>query len=152
MTLVGQMITFLLFVMFTKRYVMPHVQVALADRQQKIADGLAAAERGHRDLELAQESATKKIKAAKKDAEKIIEEAKKHAVRVIENAKDDAQKESVRLKAKAQADIELMTAQAQEVLTKQVAALAVIGAEKVLSRHLDDAANHELLDDLVRNI
>lgn len=152
MTLIGQMITFLLFVYFTKRFVMPHVQVALADRQQKIADGLAAAERGHRDLELAQESATKKIKSAKKDAEKLIEEAKTHAIQIIENAKEDAQKENERLKAKAQSDLELMAAQAQEALRKQAAALALFGAEKILAKNIDEAANQELLNDLIKEI
>ncbi|HET9844015.1 MAG TPA: F0F1 ATP synthase subunit B [Gammaproteobacteria bacterium] len=151
-TLLGQMITFLLFVLFTKRYVWPYLQNSLRERQEKIAEGLAAAERGHHDLVLAQEAAVKKIKEGKEEASRIIEEAKKQATHLIEIAKQNAITEADRLRGKAQVDIEHMVTQAQETLRRQAAKIAVLGAEKILARQIDEAANQELLEDLVREI
>lgn len=151
-TLLGQMITFLLFVEFTRRFVWPFLQKALRERQEKIAEGLAAAERGHKDLALAQENATKQIRQTKEEAAKIIEEAKKHGAQIIENAKEEAVLEGDKVKAKVEADIEQMMFKAQDSLRQQAAKMALIGAQKVLAKNIDEAANQELLDSLVKEL
>lgn len=151
-TLLGQMITFLLFVVFTKKFVWPFITQALRERQEKIAEGLAAAERGHKDLALAQDKATAQIRASKEDASKIVEEARKHASKIVDDAKQDALVEADKVKLKTEADIEQMVASAQEALRLSAAKMAIFGAEKVLSRKLDEAANQELLDALVKEI
>lgn len=151
-TLIGQMITFLLFVLFTKRFVWPYITQALRERQEKIAEGLAAAERGHRDLALAQEQAVKQIRESKAEGVKIVDDARKHAAKIIDDAKKDALAEGDKVKQKIEADIEQMYARAQETLRQSAARMAIFGAEKVLSRQLDEAANQELLDALVKEI
>lgn len=148
-TLFGQMITFLLFVMITKRYIFPPLQQALAQRQAKIADGLAAAQRGHHDLALAQASAIKQIKEAKQSALQIVDEAHKQASALIDAAKQQAQEDRHLLLQKSHSEVEQMVAQAKESLRHQVSTLALLGAEKILSRHIDKAANEELLNKLV---
>lgn len=152
LTLFGQMITFLLFVIITKLYVFPPLLKALAQRQAKIADGLAAAARGHHDLELAQASVVKQLKEAKQTAMHIVEDAHKQAVALVEAAKEQAQEETQRLLQKAETEVEQMVAQAKEGLRSQVSNLALLGAEKILSRHIDEAANQELLDKLVEEL
>ena len=148
LTLFGQMITFLLFVLFTQRYIFPPLLSALAQRQAKIADGLAAAARGHHDLELAQAAAVKQLKEAKHNAVSIIEEAQKQATTLIESAKEQAQEEAGRLLKTAEKEVELMIDQAKETLRTQVASLAMLGAEKILLRNIDVAANQDLLSKL----
>ncbi len=148
-TLFGQMITFFLFVLFTKKYVWPPLEKVLAQRQTKIADGLAAAARGHHDLELAQRAATKQIREAKQTALHIIEEAQKQAVALIEAAKEQANEEASRVFKKSQADVEQMVVHAKEGLRQQISSIALLGAEKILSRHIDAASNQDLLDKLV---
>ena len=152
LTLIGQMITFLLFVLFTKRYVWPPLQKALQERQAKIVDGLAAAERGHHDLALAQEAAAKQIKTAKGEAAEILDGAKKQAASLIDTAKEQAREEGQRLLEKAEGDVEQMFTQAREQLRKQVANIAILGAEKVLERQVDEASNQALLDKLVNEL
>ncbi len=152
MTLLGQMITFLLFVLFTKKYVWPHLTDALAERQQKIADGLAAAERGHKDLEIAQSTAVEKIRMAKAEAMQIVDDAKKQATLVVENAKKEALEEGVKLREKTQADLEQMAVQAHEALRVKAAQMAILGAEKVLQSKIDQAANQELIESLVKEL
>lgn len=152
LTLFGQMITFLLFVLFTKKYVWPPLEKALAERQAKIAEGLAAAARGHHDLALAQSAATKQIREAKQTALHIVEEAQKQATALIEAAKERAHEEGSRLLKKSEHDVEQMVVQAKEGLRKQVSRIALLGAEKILSRHIDAAANQDLLDKLADEI
>jgi len=148
MTLFGQMITFLLFVLVTKKYVWPPLQKALAERQAKIAEGLAAAERGHQDLALAQKAAMKQIKEAKQTAFQIIDDAQKQAVALLDAAKEQAEEEAKRLMRKAEQEIEEMVLGAKEGLRKQVADIALLGAQKILNRHVDKAANQDLLNQL----
>ena len=148
-TLVWQMITFLLFILFTKKYVWPPLQLALKERQEKIVDGLAAAERGHHDLALAQEAAAKQIKAAKVQAAEIVENAKKQATSLVEAAKDQAREEGQRLLEKAEGDVDQMYTKAKEELRQKVANLAITGAQKILEHQVDEAANQALLNKLV---
>jgi F-type H+-transporting ATPase subunit b len=151
-TLFGQMITFLLFVIFTKKFVWPPIIKALKERQGKIADGLAAAERGHHELAKAQEQIALELKQTKESASNIIVEARKQADSIVDASRQQAHEEGVRIIQQAHSEIEHMIAQAKEDLRKQVATIAMLGAEKVLERSIDAKAHQELLDKLAQEI
>ena len=151
-TLIGQTIAFAVFVWFCMKYVWPPMMQALNDRQKKIADGLAAADRASTDLELAKEKAASELREAKDQAQAIIEQANRRSVQIIEEAKIQAREEGERLKTAAQADIEMETNRAREVLRAQVAELSVIGAEKILGQRIDQAANSKLVDQLAAEL
>ncbi|MDG1215112.1 MAG: F0F1 ATP synthase subunit B, partial [Luminiphilus sp.] len=122
LTLIGQLVAFIAFVGFCMRYVWPPITAAMAERQSKIAEGLAAADRAGHDLELAQKRATEQLAAAKREAAGIVEAANKRAQAVVEEAKQVAIVETERVKAAASADIEQERARAQEQLMTQVSA------------------------------
>ena len=151
-TLLGQMITFAIFIWFTMRYVWPPLMKALEDRRAHIADGLAAAEKGQRDLEAAQYEVTAMINDAKTQSVELIEQANQRSVRIIEEAKERAREEGARLLESANADIEKAYTAAHEQLIGEVANLATLGAEKILRKQLDVAANQALVDDLIKEI
>ncbi|MEM9212720.1 MAG: F0F1 ATP synthase subunit B, partial [Pseudomonadota bacterium] len=132
LTLIGQMLAFIAFVVFCMKYVWPPILAAMQEREQKIADGLAAADRASHDLELAQEKAVERLKEAKEEASGIVDAANRRANQIVDEAKDAAVVEADRVKAAAQAEIEQETNRAREQLRSQVAALSIAGAEKVL--------------------
>jgi F-type H+-transporting ATPase subunit b len=149
LTLIGQMVAFLVFVAFCMRYVWPPIMAAMEERQQKIADGLAAADRASHDLELAQKEAVDRLAEAKKEAAGIVDSANKRAVTVIDEAKAAAVVEADRVKELASAEVEREKAQAKEQLMSQVSALAIAGAEKVLAAEIDADKHADLLKQLV---
>lgn len=151
-TLIGQSIAFVFFVWFCMRYVWPPLVKALDERQQKIADGLAAAEKAQRELAEADTQVALLLKQAREDARVLIDQAEKRGNQIIEDAKEQARIEGARIITAAQADIAQQTSQAREVLRQQVAGLAVVGAERILGEHMDQAANSKLLDDLVAKL
>jgi F-type H+-transporting ATPase subunit b len=151
-TLIGQIITFAIFVAFCMKFVWPHLLGAMAEREKKIADGLDAANRATRDLELAQQKAGDQLRESKEKAAEIIEQANKRANQIIEEAKDAAREEGSRLQAAAQAEIEQDVNRAKEGLRQQVSALAVAGASKILAKSVDEAAHSELLDQLANEL
>lgn len=152
LTLVVQMLVFAAFVLFTMKLVWPPLAKALEERQEKIADGLAAAERGHKELELAQHRVKDELKQAKATSVDIIEKANKRAAQIIEEAKDAARREA-QIQAKiAQEQLAQQVNHAKEELRKQVAKLAVTGAERILQREVDAKANSALLDNLIEEI
>jgi len=124
-TLIGQSVAFLIFVLFCMKYVWPPVITALQERQKKIADGLDAANRAARDLELAQEKAGQQLREAKAQAAEIIEQSKKRAAQLVEEAREQARVEADRVKAQALAEIEQELNSAKDALRAQVGALAV---------------------------
>ena len=152
LTLIGQMIAFVCFVVFCMKYVWPPILAAMQERQQKIADGLAAADRASHDLELAQEKAVERMKEAKVEASGIVDSANKRANQIIDEAKQAALVEAGRVKASAQAEIEQETNRAREHLRAQVAALSLAGAEKVLGASIDHAAHAQLVDKLAEEL
>ena len=152
LTLFGQSITFFLFVWFCKKYVWPPMMDAIEARQKTIADGLAASDRAAKDLELAQEKATAQLKEAKAQAAEIVEAAKKREAQLIEEAADKAQAEKEKILAAGHAEIESERNRAKEELRKQVAVLAVAGAEKILERSIDAADHSDILDKLVAEL
>jgi F-type H+-transporting ATPase subunit b len=152
LTLIGQTITFFVFVWFCLKFVWPPIMHALEERKKTIADGLAAAERGKHDLELAQIKVAEELKDAKGQAADIIAQAQKRAAEIIEEAKDDARTEGQRLLTAARAEIDQEVNQAREQLRTQVASLAVAGASRVLEREIDEQAHSDLLNDLAAQI
>ncbi len=152
MTLFGQMVAFALFVLFCMKYVWPPILAAMAERAEKIADGLAAADRASHDLELAQEKAVERLKEAKEEAAGIVDSANKRANQIVEEAKDAARAEGDRLKEAAQAEIEQELNRAREHLREQVAALALAGAEKVLAAEIDMQRHSEIVDKLAAEL
>ena len=152
LTLIGQMIAFVCFVVFCMRYVWPPILAAMAEREKKIADGLAAADRASHDLELAQEKAVERLKEAKIEAAGIVDSANKRAGQLVEEAKDAAIVEADRVKASAQAEIEQEVNRAREKLRGQVAALSLAGAEKVLGSAIDQEAHNELVEKLASEL
>ncbi|WP_028241483.1 F0F1 ATP synthase subunit B [Stutzerimonas azotifigens] len=151
-TLIGQSVAFFIFVLFCMKFVWPPVITALRERQKKIADGLDAANRANRDLELAQEKVGEQLREAKAQAAEIIEQAKKRANQIVEEAREQARGEGDRIKAQAQAEIEQELNSVKDALRAQVGVLAVGGAEKILGATIDRNAHAELVDKLAAEI
>lgn len=151
-TLIGQMITFGLLVLFTMKYVWPPIIKAMEERQARIADGLAAAERGVKEQELAAARVAGELKAAKQQANEIIGLANKRALELVEQSKTDARDEGQRQLATAQSEIEQEMNRAKQELRGQVASVAIAGASKVLGREIDEKAHAKLIDELIEQI
>lgn len=144
-TLFGQAITFAILVWFTYRFVWPPLLNAIDERTKKIADGLAAAERGKHDFELAEKRAADKIREGKQQAAQIIQQAEKRAAQVIDEAKQTAKEEGERLLVSARAQAEQEVHRAKEFLRQQVADLVVAGTEKILRREIDTKTHNDIL-------
>ncbi len=147
-TLIGQSITFIFFVWFCMKFVWPPIMNALETRKKQIADGLAAADRGKHELELAAKKAGDNMRDAKAQAAEVIAQAEKRAAQIIEDAKTAAKEEGDRQLAAAQANIEQEANRARESLREQVAGLAVAGAEKILRREVNAQTHADLLGQL----
>jgi len=145
-TLIAQAATFALFIWFTVKFVWPPMLRAIEQRQKTIADGLAAAERGRQDLELASRRSADVIREAKEQAQEILALAEKRAGQLVEEAKNNAKTEGDRMVAAAKAEIEQEVSRAKDALRAQVAVLAVKGAEKILRREVDAKAHADLLN------
>lgn len=151
-TLLVQMLVFLTFVWFTMRFVWPPLSKALEERQDKIADGLAAAERGRKELELSQRRAKEDLKQAKDKALDVIEKAHRRAAELIEEAKLEASKQAAYQTQLMQEALAREVNQAKDALRQQVAVLAVAGAEKILRRAIDKDTSAQLLENLIEEI
>lgn len=151
-TLIGQSITFIVFVWFCMKFIWPPVMHALEERRKKIADGLAAAEHGRHEQELAEERAKEIIREAKDQAGEIITRADKRAAEIVEEAKGDAREEGARLLTAARAEIDQEVNRAREALRGKVVSIALAGAGKVLEREVDESAHGELLNKLAAEI
>lgn len=151
-TLIGQIITFAIFIWFTMRYVWPPIKKAMHDREKNISDGLQAAEQGHRDLELAQRKSKKIIADAKLEASHVLERANERASQVVEEAKEGARIEGQRLLDNAKAEVDQQFTQARDQLRKEVASIALGGAEKILEKEIDKSAHQKLLHELASDL
>jgi F-type H+-transporting ATPase subunit b len=152
LTLIGQSIAFLVFIYFCMKFVWPPITEALAERTKKIAEGLAAAEQGMKAQELAEVKVQTALNEAKQQASEIITQAQKRANELVEEAKHTALQEGDRIKASAHSDIEKEINKAKEQLRAQVSALAIAGAEKVLSKEVNAETHRAVLDDLAAQI
>ncbi|WP_462321700.1 F0F1 ATP synthase subunit B, partial [Halochromatium sp.] len=130
----------------------PPIMKALDERATKIAEGLAAAERGQQEQEIGRQKALEELKAAKAKAGDIVAQAQKRYNEVMDEAKRDAQGEADRIKTAAHAEIEQETNRAREELRERMAALAVAAAEKVLEKEIDAGAHKALLDSFAKQL
>jgi len=144
-TLIGQMITFALLVWFTMKYIWPPLFDSLEERKKKISEGLAAAERGQEEMQLAEKKAKSVLKAAKEQSSEIVNLAQKRANELVEESKDAAKKEGERMILAAKAQIEQEMQQAKEGLRKEVATLALRAAEQILSAEIDKAKHQDIV-------
>ncbi len=144
-TLIGQMITFTLLVWFTMKYIWPPLFDSLEQRKKKIAEGLAAAEKGHEEIQLAENKAKGILIKAKDDSAVIINSAQKRANDIVEESKETAKKEGERLVLAAKAQIEQEIQQARESLRKELSALAISAAEQILGAEIDKTKHKEIL-------
>ncbi len=147
-TLLGQMITFAVFVWFTMRFVWPLLMQAIEERQAKIADGLAAAEKGRHELELAEVRAKELLRERKQHAAEIVAHAQKRANEIIEEAKISARTESERILGSAHTQISQDLQEARDKLQREVGQLAIAAAEQILMREVDAEAHQEILSKL----
>lgn len=151
-TLIGQMITFAVFVWFCMKYIWPPLMAALEERNARISEGLAAAQRGQQDLEEAQSKVSESLNEAKSQAQEIINQAQKRANEIVDEAKGSAREEADKIKAAATADIDQEVTAAREQLRKEVSTIALAGAERILKREVDAKAHSDVLDELVAQI
>lgn len=151
-TLIGQMVAFVIFIYLTQRFVWPPIVAAMAERTKRIADGLQAADKAEKDLELAKHKVIEQLTSAKKEAAIIIDQANKRAIEIVEEAKEKARLEGDRLKVSAQAEIEQATSRAREELRAKVVTLALAGAEKILESSIDQNAHTELVNKLAAEL
>lgn len=152
LTIIGQSITFLVFIYFCMKFVWPALLAVMKEREQRIADGLSAAERAGKDLQLAQKKATEELKHAKDQAAVIVEQANKRALQVIDEAKQSAALEAERIKTQAHAEVERAVSQAREELRVKVAGLALAGAQKILGASVDANAHNAMLEKLAADL
>lgn len=151
-TLIGQSITFIIFVLFCMKYVWPALLGVMEAREKRIAQGLEAAERADKDLELAQQKAAHQMKEAKEQAATIVEQANKRAGQIVEEAKEQAEVDAKRIKLAAEAEVAQQVARAREQLRSQVSLLAVAGAEKILGSAVDAKAHNAMLEKLAAEL
>ncbi len=145
-TLLGQLVTFAIFVWFTMKFVWPLLLKQMEERETRIADGLAAAEQGQKDFAEAKEKSAAEIEKGKEQAAKIISQAQKRHDEIVEEAKDDAKAEASRIKDSALSEIEQEKEKARQELRAQVATLAIAGAEQILMKEVDRAAHNDVLE------
>ena len=151
-TIVVQGLAFFAVAWMVMKFGWPHIIAAIEERQQKIAEGLAAADNAQKNLAQAEEKANEELKAARAKANEIIDQAHQRANQIVDQAKQDAIAEASRQKALADAEIDAASNRAREELRKQVSSLAVTGAEKLLKREIDASAHKALLDELAAEI
>ena len=152
LTLIVQMLVFILLIWFTMKFVWPMILVPMQERERKIAHGLAAADRGEEALAEARERAEGIVREARERASQIIDQAQHRANDLVELAKSAASSEGARIVAAAQQQIALDTTHARESLRREVAGIAVGAASKLLEREIDARTHADLLDKLAAQI
>lgn len=151
-TLIAQLIVFGILVWFTMKYVWPPIAKALDERADKIAEGLAAAERGKSDFEQAEKKVAELLTEGRSQVAEMVANAEKRAAQIVEEAKEAASNEAARITAQAKADVEQESNRAREALREQVAALAVKGAESILRREVDAKQHAQMLNALKQEL
>lgn len=151
-TLIAQMITFGILIWITMKFIWPPLVRAMDERAGKIAEGLAAADRSQKELAQTQDKVNEALKEARAKANEIIEQAHQRGLQIVDAAKQDAIAEGLRQKSLVESEIAASATRAREDLRKQVSALAVSGAEKLLRREIDAGAHKVLLDELAEQL
>lgn len=150
LTLLGEMLTFIVFVWFTMRFIWPPLTKALEERREKIAAGLASSEKAARELELAQHKVAELMNDAKAQVAQLIEQANHRANHIVEEAKGRARVEGDRLLQVAKNDIQREIFSAREALIAELSSLVISGAEKVLQQSVDKSANDKIIAEMVK--
>ena len=151
-TLLGQVIVFVILIWFSAKFIWPPLVKAVEDRQKKIAEGLAAAERGQTELQSAHGEAQSIVEAARVQAKKIVDQAHKREVEIVEEARSTAVEEGKRIIESSRQDAQQEKTRARDELRKDVATLAVAGASRLLQREIDPMAHADLIEQLAREI
>lgn len=151
-TLFAQLIVFFGLVWFTMKFVWPPIAKALDERADKIAEGLAAAERGKSDFEQAEKKVAELLSEGRYQVSEMIANAEKRAAQIVEEAKGQASTEAARITEQAKADVEQEANRAREALREQVAVLAVKGAEAILRREVNETQHAQLLSNLKQEL
>ena len=151
-TLIGQAIWFALFIWITMKYVWPPLQKAMADRQAQIAEGLAAAERGKHEQDLAAKRSADALRQAKEKSAEIVAQAEKRAQQIVDEAKGNAKVEADKVVAGAKAEIDQEVERAKQQLRERVAELAVAGAEKILRKEVNASVHANMLATLKQDL
>ena len=144
-TLFLQAIVFAILVWFTMKYVWPPITKALDERAQKIADGLAAADKAKSELSVANKRVEEELSKSRNESAVRLAEADRRGQVLIEEAKARATEEGSKIIAAAKAEAEQQTVKARETLREQVAALAVKGAEQILRKEVNASVHADLL-------
>ena len=152
LTLIGQTIAMIVFVWFCMKFIWPPILNAIEERQEQIAEGLAAAEKGQDKLLQAQAEAEEIVADARKQATSILDQAHARANEIVAEGKSDGVKERERQLTAAKAEIEQEVNKAREELRGQVSAIAIASAEKILRREIDDKAHADILGNLAQEI
>lgn len=152
LTFALQALSFALLIWFTMKFIWPPIMAAIEERQRRIAEGLAAADQARADLKLADERANEEVRKARAEASVIVDRANQQYAQILESAKTDAVAEGLRQKKLAESEIATLSERAREHLRQQVAALAVAGASRIISREIDPATHRELLDRLAAEL
>ena len=152
LTLIIQGLAFFAVAWVVMKFGWPGIMAAIEERQAKIAEGLAAADRSKKDLAQAEEKVSEVLREARAKANEIIAQAEARRLQIIDAAKDEAVAEAQRVKSGADAEIEQSAGKAREELRKQVTVLALAGAEKLIRREIDGNAHKALLDELASEI
>lgn len=152
LTLISQAVAFAIFIWFTVKFVWPPLRTAIDNRQKTIAEGLAAAERGRHDLELAARRSADVLRETKEKLTEVLAQAERRAQQIIEDAKTAARGEADKVVASAKAEIEQEAERAKQHLRERVAELAVVGAEKILRREINAAAHADMLVSLKQEL
>lgn len=151
-TIMGQTIAMIVFVYFCMKFIWPPIIQALEERQQGVADGIAAADKAHTELAAATEKSAAIIAEARERALEIVEQASQRANQVMADAKSDAMTEGKRLVEAARSEIERESNRAKDTLRGEVASIAIAGASKLLNREVDQKTHADLLDKLVAEL
>lgn len=152
LTLIGQTIAMIVFVWFSMKFIWPYIMNAIEERQTRIADGLAAADRGQQTLENARAEAAEIVGDARKQAASILDQAHARANEIVAEGKAEGAKERERQLAAARAELEQEMNRAREELRGQVSAIAVASAEKILRREIDTQAHEDILSRLAAEL
>ena len=144
-TLFAQILVFIGLVWFTMKFVWPPIAKALDERAAKVAEGLAAAERGKNDFEQAEKKVAELLAEGRTQVAEMVANAEKRAAKIVEEAKEQASTEAARITAQAKADVEQEMVRAREILREQVASLAVKGAESILRDEVDVSKHAQLV-------
>ncbi|MCK3655040.1 F0F1 ATP synthase subunit B [Pasteurellaceae bacterium Macca] len=151
-TLIGQTIIFVIFVWFCMKYIWPPIIHAIETRQGQIADALASAEKAKQEQENTQVLVAQELEKAKMEAQQIVDLANKRRNEILESVQAEAEAEKAKIIEQGYAEVESERRRVQEELRQKVAALAVAGAEKIVGRSVDAAANNDIIDKLVAEL